>query len=89
MEIGDYDEVARDSDNDLADAYGIALMQDVANEVRPRDNSKMEIHDRYDLPEFESDGNGGMRRKYSGDTITNIQQDSVLFGMMFGNKGNG
>lgn len=88
-EIASYDEGAKQSDNDLADAYGIALMQDISYEIRPRDNEQEYIHDRYDLPEFESDGNGGMRRKYSGDTITNIQQDSVLFGMMFGNKGNG
>jgi len=80
-EIGDYDEISKESDNDLADAYGIALMQDVANEVAPRDNEATQIHDRFDLPRFE---NGKLVKK--GDVLKNIQQDSALFGMMFGKQ---
>ncbi len=79
VEVGDYDEIAKESDNDLADAYGIALMQDVANEVVPRNEEANDIPDRYDLPVFKD----GMMVKQT-NTIKNIQQDSNLFGMMFG-----
>ena len=84
-EILSYDEGARLSDNDLADAYGIALMQNVSSESVIKDLSKEEILDRYSLPQFVPDGNGGMRIKGdSGDAIKNIQQDENLFRNMFG-----
>lgn len=38
-ELKAYDEYTNDSDNDLADAFGIALMQDISNSLDPRDNS--------------------------------------------------
>jgi hypothetical protein len=38
-ELKGYDEYTTDSDNDLADALGIALMQDISNSIDPRDNS--------------------------------------------------
>lgn len=49
-EIQNYDEVEIGSDNDLADAFGIALIQDVSCEFRPVDNSATESEaDRFRL----------------------------------------
>ena len=79
-QLGNFDEIEIGSDNDLADAHGLSLMQDVSCEVRPRDNEESDkIHDRFELPRFE---NGKLVKK--GDVLKNIQQDSQLFGMMFG-----
>jgi hypothetical protein len=85
-EIASYDEIAKESDNDLADAYGIALMQDISFDIKPRDDSENTMPDRFDIPQFIDDGQGGLKLKgKGGDIIKNIQQDSDLFGMMFGN----
>jgi hypothetical protein len=48
-ELGNYDEVEIGSDNDLADAYGIALMQDVSADVRPKDITETNDDDRFKL----------------------------------------
>lgn len=81
-QLGNYDEVEIGSDNDLADAYGLSLMQDVSCEVKPRDNEDNEIIDRYELPTFK-DG----RMVGKDNPVTNIQQDINLFKMMFGSQG--
>lgn len=78
-QLGNFDEIEVGSDNDLADAHGLALMQDVSCEVAPRDNEANDIPDRFSLPEFK-DG----RIVQKGTTLKNIQQDSNLFGMLFG-----
>ncbi|MFA7287644.1 MAG: hypothetical protein WC055_02075 [Melioribacteraceae bacterium] len=80
-QISTYDEGARDSDNDLADAYGIALMQDISYDMTPKNTEDDQIPDRFALPKF---SNGQMVRQ--ADPIKNIQQDSNLFGMMFGKQ---
>jgi len=83
-QLGNYDIVEVGSDNDLADAHILSLMQDVSFEVKPRDNESNDVPNRYDLPKFVSDGNGGMKLANQNTTLKNIQQDSDLFGMMFG-----
>lgn len=72
-ELKGYDEYTTDSDNDLADALGIALMQDISNSIDPRDNSlkdrnkKFLLNDDYDfnppkLKSLEQDHDGfGLR----------------------------
>lgn len=87
-QLGNYDEVEIGSDNDLADAHGLSLMQDVSCEVKPRDDNANDMPDRFDLPVFESDGIGGMRVKAKDVTIKHIQQDTELFGMLFGRQPN-
>lgn len=79
-QLGNYDEVEIGSDNDLADAFGLALMQDVSCEVRPRDNDAIDMPDRFHLPSFDESG----KLKQSTGPLGNIQQDSQLFGMLFG-----
>lgn len=62
-ELQDYDEVAVDSDNDLADAYGMALIQDISCEVRPKSMDELNDSDRDAMPEFMFDGNGDIVMK--------------------------
>ena len=78
-QLGNFDEVEIGSDNDLADAYGLSLMQDVSCEVKPRDNEANDIPDRFELPVFKNGRMVGVD-----NPITNIQQDTNLFKMMFG-----
>lgn len=55
-ELGNYDEVEIGSDNDLADAYGMCLFQDVSCDFRPTDNNSTESeNDRFRLS-FEKEG---------------------------------
>jgi hypothetical protein len=58
-ELQNYDEVEIGSDNDLADAYGIALVQDISCETRPKDTEKEDQENIFDLPDFRmgKDGN--------------------------------
>lgn len=74
-ELGNYDEVEIGSDNDLADAYGIALMQDVSAETKPKDMTKEDINDRFDLPFLNMDGSNGDIPKLRTD-----EEDHLLFG---------
>jgi hypothetical protein len=46
-ELKAYDEYTNDSDNDLADALGIALMQDISNSIDPRDQSTKDRNQKY------------------------------------------
>jgi len=55
-ELGNYDEVEIGSDNDLADAYGIALVQDACSETRPMNLNETESeNDKFRLS-FEKEG---------------------------------
>lgn len=55
-ELQNYDEVETGSDNDLADAFGISLIQDVSCEQRPvNDSEKESENDRFRLS-FEKEG---------------------------------
>jgi len=84
-ELGNYDEVEIGSDNDLADAYGIALMQDISCDIKPKNMEENVVKDKYQLTQFEPDGNGGLRRKRGdGTSMKDIQQDSDLMWDMFG-----
>lgn len=57
-QLQNYDEVEIGSDNDLADAYGIALMQDVSSEYSVRDGKDFMDKDMFDLPEWYTDASG-------------------------------
>jgi hypothetical protein len=47
------------SDNDLGDAYGMALMQDVSMEIQPRNQKEWESEDMFDISgEWATDSNG-------------------------------
>jgi len=83
-ELGNYDQVEIGSDNDLADAYGIALMQDISCEIKPKNMEENVVNNRFELTQFEDDGRGGLRRKGGGGTLKDIQEDSDLMWDMFG-----
>jgi hypothetical protein len=54
-QLGNFDEVTVGSDNDLADAYGIALMQDISTVISPRDLNYSLKDDPFMLNSFEDD----------------------------------
>lgn len=70
QELKNYDEFTEGSDNDLADAYGMALMQDVSMELRVRPVDEKE-DDRFVMYDHETED-----KTY----LQNIQQDRDSFG---------
>lgn len=75
-ELLDYDIQTIDSDNDLADAYGMALMQDISADVKPRDTTFLKRDDTWDLPEFTQDG----QMKHERPNLEDPEQDHDMFG---------
>lgn len=57
-QLSNYNEVAIGSDNDLADAYGIALMQNSNESVPARNNSEYDNKDVFQLSEWSTDAYG-------------------------------
>jgi intein/homing endonuclease len=79
-QLGNFDEVEIGSDNDLADAYGLALMQDVSCDVRPRDQNNQDRDDKYDLPEFELNNDGELIMRGESRPFEGHEQDGDKFG---------
>ena len=71
-QLGNFDEVTVGSDNDLADAYGIALMQDVSVGISPRDLNYSSKDDPFVLNTFDGEEEKEKR--------TSIEQDWKGFG---------
>jgi len=84
-QLGNFDEVEIGSDNDLADALGIALMQDLSCDINPRNEDEDTVDNRYELPKFMDDGKGGLvpKNKNSGGLLT-PEADGQLFKDIFG-----
>lgn len=80
-QLGNFDEVEIGSDNDLADAYGLALMQDVSCDVKPRDQNDKEIDSRFDLPDVIMGGNGELFIKGEQLDLQTEEQDHDMFGL--------
>ena len=59
-QLGNFDEVEIGSDNDLADAYGIALMQSISLNVAPRDDTFREKEDPFSLGGWTQDKMGNI-----------------------------
>lgn len=57
-QLQNYDEVEIGSDNDLADAYGIALMQDSSDENQARDLKDFDDPSIFNLKKWVTDANG-------------------------------
>jgi hypothetical protein len=57
-QVSNFDEVEVDSDNDLADAWGIMLMQIVSDGTKPRDNKQVMADNPFSLGGWEQDKNG-------------------------------
>jgi len=86
-QLGNYDEIEVGSDNDLADAYGIALMQDISCEIKPRDEMDNSVDDRYTIRQYVTGPNGTLIPKIPGSgSVNNPELDSETFGLLFGGK---
>lgn len=85
-QLGNFDEVEIGSDNDLADAFGIALMQDLSFDVKPRNEEQDHIDDRYSMTKFIDDGKGGLKLQKGNNNngIVSPEADSELYKNMFG-----
>lgn len=84
-QLGNYDVVEVGSDNDLADAYGLALMQSVSFDIKPRDTTDESVNDRFNLPTFVADGESGLKLKGSSVVDPNNPQlDNGTLGLLFG-----
>jgi hypothetical protein len=70
-ELKAYDEYTNDSDNDLADALGISLMQDISNSLNPRDEKEKDKYNKYLLNDEFS---------FNPPKLKGIEQDHDLFG---------
>ena len=84
-QLGNYDEVEVGSDNDLADAYGIALMQDVSVEVKPYDFEDDTEDERWKITEFIKNSQGDIVPKVGGSAAPiNPQEDNEALSLLFG-----
>lgn len=79
-QLGNFDEVEIGSDNDLADAYGIALMQSISVVAAPRDNNFKESEDPFSLGNWITDKNGNVVPAGEFKRPTNPEEDHEYFG---------
>lgn len=79
-QLGNFDEVEIGSDNDLADAYGIALMQSISVVAAPRDDNAKETEDPFSLGNWITDKNGNVVPAGDFKRPTNPEEDYEYFG---------
>lgn len=79
-QLGNFDEVEIGSDNDLVDAYGIALMQDVSLSAPPRDNSQREKDNPFVLGGWEYNDKGLLVPQKEFAKPDNPEKDFDYFG---------
>lgn len=79
-QLGNFDEVEIGSDNDLADAYGIALMQSISVVAAPRDDNAKESEDPFSLGNWITDKNGNIVPAGDFKRPTNPEEDYEYFG---------
>lgn len=75
-QLQNYDEVEIGSDNDLADAYGIALIQDANEDLPARNNKDYDNPEVYQLREWKTDANGNkVIARPDSPNIISLEQD--------------
>ena len=79
-QLGNFDEVEIGSDNDLADAYGIALMQSISVVASPRDDNFKESEDPFSLGNWITDKNGNVVPVGEFKRPINPEEDHEYFG---------
>jgi hypothetical protein len=79
-QLGNFDEVEIGSDNDLADAYGIALMQSISVVAAPRDDNTKESEDPFSLGNWITDKNGNVVPSGDFKRPINPEEDHEYFG---------
>lgn len=80
-ELKNYDEFMDGSDNDLADAYGIALVQDASMDYKPKTEDNSKEDERFDLyPNEQEEDLSAMSDTYREKYLNSNQRDSDMFG---------
>jgi hypothetical protein len=79
-QLGNFDEVEIGSDNDLADAYGIAIVQSISVVAAPRDDNTKESEDPFSLGNWITDKNGNVIPAGDFKRPTNPEEDHEYFG---------
>lgn len=80
-QLGNFDETEVGSDNDLADAYGIALMQDVSCDLRVEDESTRDIDDIFNVHDGYFDHFGNFIQGGKPTELKSDEQDHDRFGL--------
>lgn len=80
-QLGNFDETEVGSDNDLADAYGIALMQDVSCDLRVEDESARDIDDIFNVHDGYFDHFGNFIQGGKPTELKSDEQDHDRFGL--------
>ena len=80
-QLSNFDEAEVGSDNDLADAYGIALVQDVSCELNPQDQKDVDEDELFNLHVGTFDRFGNYIPGESQRTLKSEEQDHDLFGL--------
>lgn len=80
-QLQNFDEVEEGSDNDLADAYGIALMQAASMEAPPSNNDDDSGEDIFNLHAGTFDRQGNYHHGVEGSPLKTDEQDNDLFGL--------
>lgn len=80
-QLGNFDETEVGSDNDLADAYGIALMQDVSCELRVVDEKDIDWSEKFGLFDGYHDVNGNYIPEGEKPELKTDEQDHGRFGL--------
>jgi hypothetical protein len=79
-QLGNFDESEVGSDNDLADAYGIALVQDVSLEQSPIDEEGTDPDELFNLHAGVFDQNGDYHHGEERPSLKTDEQDYEGFG---------
>lgn len=80
-QLQNFDEVEEGSDNDLADAYGISLMQNASMEAPPSNYEDSSIDEIFNLHAGTFDHNGEYHHGATGVELKTDEQDHDLFGV--------
>lgn len=80
-QLQNFDEVEEGSDNDLADAYGIALMQNASMEAPPSNYEDKSIDEIFNLHSGVFDVNGEYHHNAESSSLKTDEQDNDLFGI--------
>lgn len=80
-QLQNFDEVEEGSDNDLADAYGISLMQNASMEAPPSNNDDESIDDMFNLHAGTFDRSGNYHHGVETHELKSDEQDNDLFGL--------
>lgn len=80
-QLGNFDELEVNSDNDLADAYGLSLVQDVSCDQSPQDEDEVDPDELFNLHAGTFDRDGNYHHGANNISLKTDEQDSDVFGL--------